>query len=202
MRESQRGITPNGESRLHPEQDNASPRPSGSPERRDLTSGSPASRKVAWVRIVLAVAAVIAAGCGGPHRQPVVSADGRSVLRDAVDGHLDRAWSCGSLRAALGHLPPGGGPTYSTIPAMVGRAAGEACDAALATVHLGMSTADVRQALGRPDTDGDCWFLRWPPTDAQRGHLHNPSRGTSSVDGTRVCFNDGRVSRLQTAMHL
>jgi len=131
-----------------------------------------------------------------------VSADGRSVLQDAVDGHLDRHWSCGSLRAALGHLRPGGGPTNSTIPAMVGRAAGKTCDAAVATVHVGMTSAALRRTLGTPDTYGRCWVLRWPPTDAGQNRLHNASPGGSNVDGMRVCFNDGHVSRLQTAMHL
>jgi hypothetical protein len=167
---------------------------------RGFTSGSRANRKVARVRIVLVVAAVIVAGCGGGH-QLAVSADGRSVLKDAADGHLNRDWSCGSLRAALGRLPPGGGPTYSTVPSMFGRAAGKACDAALAAVHVGMTSAAVRQTLGSPDTSGRCWGLRWPPTDAGQGHLHTSRKG-SPVDGTRVCFNNGRVSRLQTEMHL
>jgi hypothetical protein len=47
------------------------------------------------------VAAVIIAGCGGS-RELAVNADGRPVLQDAVDGHLDRHWSCGSHKVQFG----------------------------------------------------------------------------------------------------
>ena len=164
-----------------------------------FTSGSRANHKVARVRIVLVVVAVVVAGCGG--HQLAVSADGRSVLNDAADGHLNRDWSCGSLRAALGRLPPGGGPTYSTIPAIIDLAAGETCDASLGTVQVGMQIAAVRLALGAPDRTGRCLLFRWPPADAGQSVLVNPSKRRSSVDGARVCFSNGRVTRLQTAMH-
>jgi hypothetical protein len=138
------------------------------------------------MRIVLVVAAVIVAGCGGAHQRLAVSADGRSVLRDAADGHLNRDWSCGSLRAALGHLPPSGGPTYSTIPAMVGRVAGETCDAALAAVHVGMTSAGVTRKLGRPNTDDVAGFLDGHrPTLAKANSVPHarapPSTGRGSV---------------------
>ena len=149
---------------------------------------------------VALVVVVTVAGCGASHRL-ARSADGRAVLSDAIDGHLDRDWTCGSLRAALMHLPPGGGPTYSTLPEMVGRAAGEACDARLKSVHAGMTATAVRQALGIPDTRRRCWVFRWPPTDVGLGRPKNSSRRVSPIDGARVCFNDGHVLKVQTAMH-
>lgn len=153
------------------------------------------------MRTVLALTALILAGCAGGHRSLAVSVDGRAVLQDAKDGHLDRDWSCASLRAASHHLPPGGGPSYSTIPAIIDLAAGEACDAALATVHVRMRIGAVRSALGAPDRTGNCLLFRWPPADAGQSVFVNPSKRRSSVDGARVCFTKGRVTLLQTAMH-
>lgn len=163
--------------------------------------GSCDNRKVTRVLVVLiVVVALVVVGCGRSHRL-ALSADGRAVSSDASDGHLDRDWTCGSLRAALTRLPSGGGPIYSTLPEMIGRAAGEACDAGLKSLHAGMTAAAVQTMLGTPDTRGRCWLLRWPPADLGQGRLYNPSRRASPVDGARVCFNDGHVLKVQTAIH-
>ena len=127
------------------------------------------------------------AGCGGSSRL-VVSRDGRAVLDDAYDGKLDRNWTCGSLRAAYRRLPQDP-PTYSTMPALIGRAAGKACDAAFAKVHVGVAQRAVTAALGRPDRSPSCWLYRWPPDRA------------SATDGARICFAAGRVARIQLAEH-
>jgi hypothetical protein len=153
------------------------------------------------VRTVLVLTALILAGCAGGHQSLAVSVDGRAVLQDAKDGHLDRDWSCASLRAAVRRLPPGGGPGYSTIPSIIDLAGGEACDAALGTVQVGMRIAAVRLALGAPDRAARCWLFRWPPADAGQSVHVNPSKRRSSVDGARVCFSNGRVTRLQLGMH-
>jgi hypothetical protein len=55
-----------------------------------------------------------------------VSSDGRAVLQDVYDGHLDERWSCASLRAAIARLPVDG-PIYSTIPRILEAAAARAC---------------------------------------------------------------------------
>ena len=152
------------------------------------------------MRIVLVVVALTLAGCGGSERL-AVSTDGRAVLSDARDGHLDRDWTCGSLRAALTRLPSGGGPMYSTVPVTIGRAAGKACDTALGSVRVGLTASAVRKTLGTPDTGGRCSVFRWPPTDAGQGRRHDASRGGSPVDGARVCFTDGHAIKVQTAIH-
>jgi hypothetical protein len=138
-----------------------------------------------WLAAIVVVLA--AAACGHTQTKLAVSPDGRAVLRDAYDGKLDRNWSCGSLRAAYRRLPEDP-PTYSTLPALVGDAAGKACDAALATVHVGARPHDVTTALGAPDRSPRCRLYRWPP-------------GSGSVDGARICFAAGRVVRIQTAVH-
>jgi hypothetical protein len=158
-------------------------------------------RRAAWAAVVVAALAVLA-GCGNSrvHRGKLaVSADGRGVIQDAYDGHLDRDWSCGSLRAAYERLPSDG--VSLTLPGAVGRAAAEACDAALARVHVQMTSARVRIALGRPDWAGRCWAFTWPPADAGQAVLVKPSKRRSPVDGARACFTNGRVSLLQTAVH-
>jgi hypothetical protein len=42
-------------------------------------------------------------GCGGA--ASVDHSDGRAVIQDALDGHLDKRWECDSLRAAQRRLP-------------------------------------------------------------------------------------------------
>jgi len=141
------------------------------------------------VRIALVLAVIACPGCGGHATRLAVSPDGRAVLQDAYDGHLDRNWSCSSLRAALLRLPPGGGPVYSTLPQQLGRAAGRACDAALAGIHEGAASAVVGRALGRADATGRCRRYAWQP-------------GTVSVvDGARICLAGGRVARIQVSVH-
>ena len=110
------------------------------------------------------------------------------MLRDAYDGRLDRNWSCGSLRVAYRRLPADP-PTSSTIPRLIGDAAGKACDAALAHVRAGNTRRDVAATLGAPDRAPHCWLYRWPP-DAQ-----------SATDGARICFAAGRVELVQIAEH-
>lgn len=73
-----------------------------------------------------AALALTLAGCGG-ERDQAVSPDGKAVIRDVLDGRLDENWSCASLQAAIRRLPPGGGPTYTTIPDMLEQAATHAC---------------------------------------------------------------------------
>lgn len=142
------------------------------------------------MRFVLAVALVLAAAACGSHAAPklAVSRDGRAVLRDAYDGKLDRNWSCGSLRAAYRRLPQDP-PAYSTIPGLIGNAAGKACDAALATVRAGTRKAGVVEALGPPDRAPRCWLYSWPPDHVD------------STDGARICFAAGRATLVQTAVH-
>ena len=132
---------------------------------------------------------VLAAGCGGgTHEALAVDPDGRAVLRDVYDGHLDRRWSCGSLRAAYERLPVGG-PVYSPIPALIGKAAGTACDEAVRELRRGTTRTRVASLLGRPDRRARCWLFRWPPgTD-------------SSQDGARICFDASRVASVQVAVH-
>jgi uncharacterized protein YceK len=136
------------------------------------------------VRIAAALIVALLAGCGtARHAQPAQSSDGKAVLRDASDGHLDRDWSCGSLRAAVKRLPEG-----LTI-SLVAAAAGHACDQALAQLRDRDSKAHVASLLGQPDRAPRCWLYRWPPTTS------------SAIDGARICFSHNRVSLIQTAVH-
>ena len=136
------------------------------------------------MRIAVVALVLVLTACGA---QRAVDASGRGVLNDAYDGRLDRNWSCGSLRAADRRLPADPA-AYSTIPKVIGDAAGKACDAALATLHDGDSRRQVATALGRPDRAPRCWLYRWPP-------------GAAAGDGARICFSGGRVSTVQTAVH-
>jgi hypothetical protein len=140
------------------------------------------------VRLAAVLVILLAVGCGSTGRHFAVSSDGRAVLRDSYDGHLDHDWSCGSLRAATRRLPVDG-PIYSTIPGMLFRAEGSACDYALATLERGVTRDRTRLALGRPDRSPRCWLYRWSPNTA------------SAVDGARICFSNGRVSFIETAVH-
>jgi hypothetical protein len=136
------------------------------------------------VRIAAALIVAFLAGCGTTHRaKPAQSSDGRAVLRDASDGHLDSDWSCGSFRAAVKRLPEG--LTISPVAA----AAGRACDHALTRLRDGDSKARVANLLGTPDRSPRCWFYGWPPTTS------------SAIDGARICFSRNHVSLLQTAVH-
>lgn len=138
------------------------------------------------MRVVLATCLVLAlVACGST--KLAVSRDGRAVLNDAYDGHLDRHWSCGSLRAAYLRLPVD--MTYSTIPALIGDAAEKTCDHALASLKTGISRRQVAAALGKPDRGGRCELYRWPATQ-------------SSGDGARICFAHARATLVQTSMHL
>jgi uncharacterized protein YceK len=137
---------------------------------------------------ILVMTLPILAGCSSSHHR-AVSRDGKAVIRDAlVDGRLDENWSCGSLRAAVLRLPSTPG-AYQTIPLMIDEAAGRACDEALADVHVGLTPPQVTAVLGPPDRSPRCRLYRWPPQQS------------SAVDGARVCFSGGFVSRVQTAVH-
>ena len=127
-------------------------------------------------------------GCGGSSAKHLaVSADGRAVIQDAYDNqHLDRDWSCGSLRAAVGRLAIDG---YSAITVMIDVAAGHACDEALAQVRAGLTQERVRAILGTPDRTPRCWLYSWP------------SQPRSSTDGARICFANGRVETIQFSEH-
>jgi hypothetical protein len=137
-----------------------------------------------WMFAALVLVAV--AGCGGSTKL-AVSRDGRAVLDDAYSGRLDRHWSCGSLRAAYRRLPSDPA-AYSTIPALIGDAAGKACDAALKSVHVGSKEHEVTASLGVPDRTPRCWLYRWPP-------------GAGAADGARICFANGRATIVQIAVH-
>jgi hypothetical protein len=140
-----------------------------------------------FVRLVAVLLVTLLAGCGASHhRRLSVSPDGKAVIRDAFDGHLDRSWSCGSLRAALDRLPS---TPDQTIPLMIDSAAGRACDDALLGVHRGQTRAQATALLGPPDRTPRCWLYSWPPDES------------SAVDGARLCFTGDWVSLVQTSVH-
>jgi hypothetical protein len=146
---------------------------------------------VPWVlvRLVAALLVTLLLSCGAPqHPKLADRADGKGVIRDAMDGRLDRNWSCSSLRAAVARLPDDMGALQRT-PVMIEAAAGRACDAALAQVERGLTRAEVTALLGPPDRTPRCWFYSWPPDPA------------SAVDGVRLCFAGDSVSFVQTAEH-
>lgn len=59
------------------------------------------------------------------------------------------------------------------------------------TIPRGATKRDVLSQAGPPTRQGPrCWIYRWP------------SKPDSSIDGARLCFRAGRVSLVQTAMHL
>ena len=131
-----------------------------------------------------AVSSVVHVYLGRVHPRPTW----RAVLRDVYDGRLDRIYGCGILRRALGHLPSSP-PTYSPLPAQLGRAASAACSAALAGIPTGAPRFAVAEALGKPSSGGPrCPAWRWAPYGR-------------SVDGARVCFSRGRATLVQTAVH-
>ena len=134
---------------------------------------------------------LVVAGCGGSSGKYLkISTDGRAVIQDAYDNQrLDRNWSCGSLRAALGRLSTEGGD-YSTVTAMLNEATGRACDQALTHVRTGLTPEQVRAILGKPDHMPRCWLYSWP--------VHK----SSFSDGVRICFVNGEVGRVQVAEHL
>jgi len=58
------------------------------------------------------------------------------------------------------------------------------------SVKKGMTQRQVREVAGAPDTrTPNCWLY------------HATKKGTS-IDGMRFCFKNGRVSLVQTAIHL
>jgi hypothetical protein len=141
------------------------------------------------VRLVAVLLVTLLPSCGAPqHPKLGYSTDGKAVIEDAMDGRLDRAWSCSSLRAAVERLPDDVA-AYQRVPAMIESATGRACDAARARVQRGLTRADVTALLGPPDRTPRCWFYSWPPDR------------TSAVDGVRLCFTGDRVSLVQTALH-
>jgi|SRR5579884_2348300 len=142
------------------------------------------------MQTVLAVLLLVAvlAGCGTGNSPAVVNGSGPAVIRDAYDGRLHYRWSCGSLRAAYVRLPID--KTYSSLPALIGAAAGAACDAASAQIGPGTSKERVRTLLGRPDQTARCWLYTWPPDRR------------SAQDGARFCFSGDRVGSVERAVHL
>ena len=57
-------------------------------------------------------------------------------------------------------------------------------------VKKGMTQTQVRSVAGSPyHVAGGCW-------------LYHAAKNGTSIDGMRFCFMHGRVSRIQTALHL
>jgi hypothetical protein len=57
-------------------------------------------------------------------------------------------------------------------------------------VKKGMTRAQVRSVAGSPyRVGGGCW-------------LYHATKNGTSIDGMRFCFMHGKVSRMQTALHL
>jgi len=127
---------------------------------------------------------VLAAGCGG--NEVAISADGSSVVSDANDGHLDRKWSCGSLRAAVARFSPA---VLQAVGAQA--AAGRACDRSIERLKVGATSSTVRETMGAPmiiDSRrlGRCWFYTWPR-----------SLALTDAGSARICFRSGKVSLVQ-----
>lgn len=118
-----------------------------------------------------------------PHTTLPDTGSWKAVARDFQDGRLDQPRSCGSLRAALPHLPQD--LTASTIY----DTAAAACRDALGALDPGDSSTTVRALLGVPDRRPACWLYSWPATRA------------SALTGARICFDDGRVSLVQRSVH-
>ena len=58
------------------------------------------------------------------------------------------------------------------------------------SVKKGMTQQQVRKVAGAPDTrTPNCW-------------LYHASKKGTPIDGMRFCFKNGRVSLVQTAIHL
>ena len=59
-----------------------------------------------------------------------------------------------------------------------------------------MTRAQVRALAGNPQVAGPrCWLYRFVLNDG------TTQMNGSSIDGMRLCFTDGRVSLVQTAVH-
>lgn len=132
----------------------------------------------------LLLALGIVAGCGG--RTIAVSSDGAGVAKDAQDAHLDRKWSCGSLRAALVRYSP-----VALNAAGVQAAAAKTCDGAVVTIKVGTSRVAVRGSMGTPEivSTDRCWFFTWPRS------LASPDAGSA-----RICFNNNAVATVQRSL--
>lgn len=142
-----------------------------------------------WLLPMVAGVLLFVAGCGfGKHADHAASSDWKAVVQDALDGHLDQRWSCGSLRRAV-DAPPWDLDDL-TIARTIGQAAGRTCNEALAKVHLGVSRANVRSNLGQPDRTPRCWIYGWPTAPK------------SSVAGARICFANGRSVLVQVSHSL
>jgi hypothetical protein len=146
------------------------------------------------MRTVLAIVVLVLVGCGAQTPRPVAasanaSPEPRTPREDALTNHrLTREWSCAALRRAS--EPVSIQYPYLFLTRVINRAAGRTCDRVLSRLRKGVTRSDVEAWLGRPDRASRCWLYRWPP-DAG-----------SSTDGVRLCFDRGRVSKVQIAVHL
>jgi len=131
-----------------------------------------------------AVSTVVHVYVGGLHAR----ATWRAVLRDAYDGRVSRVYPCAVLRETLRHFPADS-PTYSKLPAMIGRAASAECSLAVLGLPRGAPRFAVLAALGTPTVDEPrCPRWTWTPYEWP-------------VDGARVCFAGGRATVVRTAVH-
>jgi hypothetical protein len=137
--------------------------------------------------LVIAVAALAVAGCGG-HGRPsltdrvVTGPEWKAVLNDWYDdGRIEGDYSCAAAVIASSHLPADPG-TYSDVIQVVDRYAVKICTTRpdLAAIKLGMADTDVAALAGAPELPafGSCWQYR--------------SRNGGNARLT-ACFRNGRV---------
>jgi len=132
---------------------------------------------------------VLLAGCSfGKNDLAAVSSDGKAVVKDAIDGDLDQAWSCSSLRLAAARVPHD--IVVSRPVAAINEATGDACNDALDDVKVGQTRKGIASLLGAPSgTQSGCVLFSWLPSK------------DSSIDGARICFSDDQVATVGIATH-
>jgi hypothetical protein len=115
-----------------------------------------------------------------------------AVVNDSLDNaRIDGRHSCGAVVEAVAHvsvLSTPGTPIYQRAVSMLDTYAGGVCPRhpRLAQIVVGMTDAEVADIAGMPRTPSlRCWLYPVTP----------------DLTGRRVCFDRGRVARVQVSVH-
>jgi hypothetical protein len=148
---------------------------------------------VRWIAALVVLLAL--SGCSSASAGP----EWKAVIRDALDGRLDRSWSCRSLRAAIAHLPEDVG-AQQTIPLLLESATGRACDAALAHLERGLTRAEVMAVLGPPTAPRAAGSTPGRRLEARRSTERGfASAATASRSSRRPCTSERTRSRCRAS---
>lgn len=151
-----------------------------------------AVRRSIALAILICVSGLVVATALGRTPGPVLSAQWKAAISDYYASGLSRADSCAATVVARTHLPPRFKEGTAIVHAF------DLHERAVCTgtanplsATVGMSDSEVADIFGPP--------IPW--RSGPRCWDYHASSADTSIDGVRICFSNGVVSKIQRSLH-